>query len=989
MIGVAVAWLCWLPAAAAAQGTASLTGSVMDESKAVLPGATVTATEASTGRQYVAITDEQGEYRLPSVLPGTYRVQAELSGFATVVVPSVELLVGRSVALPFSLRVATLQETLTVVAEAPLITTRSAAVSGNIDRRQMEELPILGRNWLEMSLLVKGITANTMAGNRAGAARDDQFQLNVDGQQITQGISTSDTFGQPRISREAIAEYELSTSGYDVAQGRSVGIQVQAISRSGTNDVRGAVYGNFRDDSLNAKDFVAQRVLPYSNTQAGFSLGGPIVRNTLHYFGSYEYEREPNTAFVNPQVWANAAVSNITFATKQRQHLALVRGDYQMDPEDRVSMRATWWDSDVPFGGLGAGSYPTAAARSTRYNLSVNGNWSRVLSSRAVQEIRIGYTSYAFANQLGEGVPLTPVYRQAGFPDIGGTNFYPQTFYQRTPSFRYDLNMHAGTHDFKMGGEFLRRRDGADWPNNTRGIFGIQGQTAAEWARRFPLDAWNNPSRWDLSGMNVTQFNISFANDYLLDIPRDTYALWFGDTWRVNDKLTLNYGVRYDLDLGAMDVPGAIETPVLVSNGRDVNLDAGTHPGMRELTDFAPRVGVAYRIDDTLVIRGGAGLFYNYQESNLLTGFQQQITNERRFITVDIFNTTGRADFITNPLGGTTVQQYLSGAVPIPPAALRNLSQDYRNPRTFQANLGYQKQLGPVFGFDSDLLYNKGSNLGFDREVNVQYDAVTGFPKNINFPTTNANPRPNQQYASIRYFESTLESEYLSLANSFTRRMRNRWQAGGTYTRMFFNRDHGTNGFGYLATGNNPFCQTCEWGTAATYQRHTVRLNAIYDAPWGISVAAIYAFGSGTRSGTTYTNQVVSPVQTAGGFFGANRYVTGAAFTIPDSVVYPDGSTHSNYERLVDGTPTSYATGQQVPRNAFQGLPIHRFDLRLSKTVSIPGTPIRITGMLEAFNLFNRTNWGAYNTAVNLPTFGRPSSAFQPRTGQLAFRVAF
>jgi hypothetical protein len=972
-----------------AQGTASLSGTVTDDSRAVLPGVTITADEAASGRQYVSTSDATGQYRFPAVQPGTYRLRAELTGFASVVVEAVELLVGRDVAVPIGMRVATLQETLTVVASAPLVSTRTVAVTGNIDPRQMESLPILGRNWLDMSLLVKGITANTAQGNRAGVARDDQFQLNVDGQQITQGISTSDTFGQPPISREAIAEYEMSTSMYDVTQGRSVGVQVQAVSRSGTNDLHGAFYGNFRDDAFNAADKVAGRVLPYSNTQTGFSVGGPILRNRLHYFGSYEYEREPNTALFNPQAWSSAATSTLTFDTKRVEHMALVRADYQANSRDRLNVRWNLWDSDVPFGSTGGNFYPTAAAQSTRFNTNVNGTWSRVLGATAVQEVRVGYTRYEFANYLGEGVPLTPVYRQSGFPDVGGTNFYPQAFYTETlPSLRYDLSWHRGKHDLKIGGEYLRRRDGANWPNNTRGIFTIQGQTADQWARRFALDAWNDASRWDLSGLNVTQFNVSFANDYDLYIPRDTYAFWIGDTWQVNDRLTLNLGIRYDLDYGAMDVPGAIDTPVLVDNGFDpAGSDFGTYGGIRDPTNFAPRGGATYRVSDTFILRGGAGLYYAFQETNLLTGFQQQITNERQFATIDVFNAPFRPNFISDPLGDATIEDYLSGRLPLPPAALRNLNPDYANPRTLQATLGFQKQIGPIFGFDADLLYNKGSHLGFDREVNQQYGPVTGFPKNINFPTANANPRPNRQYASIRFFESTLESEYMSLATSVTRRLSGRWQASGTYTLMFYNRDHGTNGFGYLATGNNPFCQYCEWGTSTAYQQHTVRLNGIYRAPWDISLSGIYSFGSGNRSGTTYLNQVVSPVQTATGFFGANRFVTGPAFTVPDEVTYPDGTTHSNYDRLVSGTPTSYTTGEQVPRNAFRGRPVHNLDVRLEKTVRISN--LRLIGMVEVFNVFNATNWSAYNTAMNLATFGRPSMAYRPRTGQLAFRITY
>ena len=238
-------------------------GTVVDPSKSVVPGVTVTAIEISSGRQYVAVTDERGEYQLPNVDPGRYKLQAAIDGFATVVIPEVDLLVGQNATILFVLKVAALEESLTVTGETPVVDTTSTQLAGNIDRRQMAELPLQGRNWQELSLLVKGITANNVA-ERPGVGRDDQFQLNLDGQQITQRVAGSG-FGQPKISREAIAEFQIVTNLFDITQGRSTGIQVQAISRSGTNDLRGSVYGFFRNDRFNEADPVAGVVLPFSN----------------------------------------------------------------------------------------------------------------------------------------------------------------------------------------------------------------------------------------------------------------------------------------------------------------------------------------------------------------------------------------------------------------------------------------------------------------------------------------------------------------------------------------------------------------------------------------------------------------------------------------------------------------------------------------------------------------------------------------------------
>jgi hypothetical protein len=306
-----------------AQEAASVVGIVTDASRGVLPGVAVTATEVSSGRQYVAITDERGEYRLANVQAGTYRLQGEFPGLATIVIPQLELLVGQRATVPLALNVATLAQEVTVTSESPLVDTRSSQVAGNIDRRQMEELPIAGRNWMELSMLVRGVTGNDASiSSRPGTARDDQFQLNLDGQQMTQAIALSALFGQTRLSREAIAEFQILTNVFDVTQGRSGGLQVQAISRSGTNNLAGSLYGFFQSDKFNAADHVAGRVLPFSNQQAGGSLGGPIVRDRAQYFATYEYERQPNTFVPASRIHAlprGADQSGKTFAHDARR----------------------------------------------------------------------------------------------------------------------------------------------------------------------------------------------------------------------------------------------------------------------------------------------------------------------------------------------------------------------------------------------------------------------------------------------------------------------------------------------------------------------------------------------------------------------------------------------------------------------------------------------------------------------------------------------
>ena len=287
IIALTVAW----PAASQAQ-EAVLTGTVTDATGAVLPGATVLAVHEATGNTFESVTDANGAYRL-AVRVGVYRVTAQLSGFQTVTQTNIQLLLGQQASVNLELAPATLQETVTVTGEAPLIETASTTISANIDPRQMEELPINGRNWMDLALLTPGARRNESGGyvqNRQGYS-----QTTVDGQQVTTIYHSGGDNEQPQWSRDAIGEFAVVANRFDATQGRSAGMIVNAITKSGTNDFSGTVAGYFRNDRFNAEDFVADRVLPYSNQQTSVTFGGPIIRDRLHFFGAYEYEREPKT----------------------------------------------------------------------------------------------------------------------------------------------------------------------------------------------------------------------------------------------------------------------------------------------------------------------------------------------------------------------------------------------------------------------------------------------------------------------------------------------------------------------------------------------------------------------------------------------------------------------------------------------------------------------------------------------------------------------
>ncbi len=946
-------------AAPAAAQQASITGTVADSTDLPLPGVTVVVTNGDTGVPMTVVSDARGEYRVQRLSPGRYTIRAELSGFNTVVLEGIELLVGQSATIPVRLDVAQLNETLVVTGEAPLVDTTSSQVSGNVDRRQMEDLPLQGRNWIELSKMVKGITANTIT-NTPGVA-DDHFQLNLDGQQITQKVAGSG-FGQPRFSREAIAEFQIVTNLFDITQGRSLGTQVQAVSRAGTNTPAGSFYGNFRHDGLNAADPLSGTVLPYENRQIGGTFGGPIVRDRMHYFVSYEDEREPGSIFRTL-----SALPGQSFETSYEigQSSFLGRVDSQLTNNDRLSIRASRWDWSNPQVG---GNHPSTASAQTKDATSILATWTHVLGSGAMQEIRVGYNDFTWENRPQPGLE-TVEYRFPGLT-VGGPYNFPQILGQDNLEARYDFNLHKGRHDIKLGAEVMWINNSGIWNIQQRGIMfftSVPGDLTA----RIPQDAAMDPARWDFSGLEALaqRFDQNFhAGDWSIEVPRPTWALWFGDNWRMTDSLTLNYGVRWDVDLGATDPPDVIESTIPIDNGL-YSGDFGFKRGTRDLKNVAPRVGFAWNVGGTsqLVIRGGSGLYFATPVSNVT--FSPQIYSQMVTAT---FPNDGLPGFVDDPTRGvTTYEQALAAA---PAQSPRIISPDFRNPYTWQSSLGFQVQLAEGLGFEADVTHYEGRREARTIDPNLFYDPVTGY---------NLNPalgRPHPDYGVISTFVSNGRSNQTMLSMGLNRRFRNRFQAGATYALMLQMHDDGGISYG-SSNGNNTFDRAGEWATSTEFQRHTVRGWVMFQPGWGMTTSVSYSFGSGNRYAATIATQPF-------GKTGANRLNLTASGEPTNAIVIP--------EAVLDRWhgPAVIESGQIIPRNALAGMPVHQLDVRVQKSIGLAGS-FKVDLIGEVFNVFNHANYSTYATslsatsAATLAQFGRPTAASSSRQGQLAFRVSF
>ena len=1004
-VSILVAVLCLAASVARAQEGAII-GSAVDDTKAVLPGVNITATDQETGRVATAITNEKGEFRLLRLLPGKYTVTAELSGFSSVVLKDVELLVGNTLAIPFTMKLAQVSETLTVIGETPLVDTASSQVAGNVDRRQMEELPLQGRNWMELAKLVKGVTANDVI-NTPGVGRDDDFQLNLDGQQITQKIAGSG-FGQPRFSRESIAEFQIATL-FDVTQGRSTGIEVQAITRSGTNRNTGSVYGFFRSDKFNAKDAVANKVLPYQNQQVGAAFGGPIVKDKIHYFASYEYEREPGTISTTPAIFQVAGQAPLTYEIpyKNNQKSLLARVDDQVTSKDRLTIRGSRWDWENPFV-LGAGGHPSNSSIQTKNATNIVGIWNKVISDNKVSELRVGWNNFDWTNNPQPGLENTIQYDFSGL-SVGKPYNYPQLFHQNNFESRYDLNWHHNTHDLKIGGEYLQVKHTGTWFIQRVGRMSFNANPSPALLNQiFPASAWNDPSKWNLALLpiaNVRTFDPNYhSGDWGIDVPRPTWAVWIGDNWRLSNKLTVNYGIRWDDDYNVASPPDVVLNSIPIDNRASLaktdipgmtDTDIGFRANIRDNTNFAPRAGFTYNVGagNDLVIRGGTGLYYTTPVSNMTFSpqiYSQMITAS--FLPPSSGLCADGSQWITNPSCG--VKDFNQAKAAAPAQSPRVISPDYQNPLTWQSSIGFQKQINTVTAFEADLTHFNQYRDTRTIDPNLFFDPNTGY--SVNPAAVGGVPnRPNKSYTQVAYFVSTGRRDQTLLSMGLNRRFKSNFQAGMTYAYMFSLHDDGN--IGYTSPGsNNPFDYLDgEYATSLDFQRNTIRVHALYRTVWGISTAVSYFYGSGNRFQALIAG---SPY----GKPGNNRLNLTAAGGATSPIVIPTSATLANGD-VIDiasrfNDVTTIPSGYTIARNALEGLPLHKVDIRVTKDFKIVGTS-KVSLIAEVFNLFNHHNYGSYNTQVSATAaattaiFGQPQqnlgNAYVPRQAQLAFRVGF
>jgi hypothetical protein len=927
---------------------AEVSGTVHDGSGAILPGVTITATHVATQQVRTTVTGERGTFLLTALPVGIYQIRAELAGFTPVAFTDYRLSIGDSTRLDVVLKPASFEETVMVVGGAPLVDTTKSTLAGRIDQTQIEELPVNGRNWLNFAALAPGVKGDTSGAPQAGVgAGRIGSKVFVDGAS-TQTFSTVGT--QTEVSKDVIGEFEVLVNRFDAQVGHSGSVIVNALTKSGTNTFSGSGFYYLRDDSLNAKDPFTGKVEPYRNVQFGVTGGGPIIRGKTQFFGSYERQAEPTTKSAN----TGFSALDQSISADDTKNMYFARVDHSLTGNHRVSARMNRYDRDQPFLNTGGSVVPSA---STNFNITTyrwNGGLNSVFGNNFVNQVLVNYTDSeqffsrtdcGFAPAEGECPTHTfPAVRIGPQPNVG-FELHNWFMIRNDASFFFEK---GGRHNVKVGGEITRGHVIIFFPNATNGVF-FYNQNPSNLAN---CCAGANQATWDKSQFPTpARYNVGLG-DFQTKAPNTQYALYYQDDWSVRPRLTLNLGLRYDLEVGSL--------------AHD-QLGLAVEPSENDIDNIQPRVGFAWDLlgSGRTVVRGGGGKYYDQVYLNLT--YNQRLQNSGQNVNVTVFNTNNDPNFANDPLGGRGFEELKDSG------GLRNVSRIQKGaeqPHTWSGSIGVAHQFTNTLALATDYVYQRSSAMLVNVDSNL-FRGPNGFPlpiNNGNFPELGGPVvgagRPNPNFGSITDYTFQGEARYHGLQVALTKRMADSHQYGVTYL-LSKNEDTG-------ASANNPFDIAAEFGRSGQDQRHRLTANWVVRLPYDINFNGILFAASGQAISASTGGVDIN----GDGNSGGDRPICGL-------------DPRFNVGCAALGIPN----GERVPRNPHFSDAVARLDIRISKALQL--NTVRIEPMFEVFNLFNRENYdpGAYQISLANARFGQPGRSsglpYQPRQMQVGVKMVF
>ena len=1077
-----------LPAPAAAQALyGTLAGTVVDDSGAAIPGATVTATNEGTGLVVSGVSDATGGYAIRNLQPGTYTLKASLQGFKEFVQTGIPIAQNDVVRIPARLEVGALTESVTVTTEAALLQTDKADVSVNLKPAEVVNLPLNQyRNYQALMNLVPGATP-TAFQNAQTDTPARSLTTNVNGTNRNNNVTRIDGAASINVwlphhsgyvaPAETIETVNISTNSFDASQGMTGGAAISVATKSGTNEIRGSAFYFRNQDELNARQqyFSAADNPDGSLTIAGGTIGGPILKNRLFYFGGWERNAERRSSisiYTVPTAKMRqgdfsevaAALPNFRLYDPSTGNPATGAGRSQFEgaiiPADRIS----------PIGQRILNAYPLPNAPGTnsglqnnyeiarfpkadRDNYDLKVNWNRTsanqiwgkfsmmdaevldlfylpfeeagggdtnikvwsigqtytLSPTFIWDATVGFTGMTHSSHgpdfgtnygLDWGIPGA---NNAGVTGPGSTGQYAD-FYSGMPAFgtgmstlgnnagwtpvtreerNYTVSTNvtkvAGRHEIRAGFDFVKL--GLDhWQpeiNNPRGSFSFGGDITG--TPGYADVGWNSTATTLLGLLSSygksNQFEIMTGRE-------DQYGLYINDRWQVNDKLTLNYGVRYEYyplmkraDRGIEQLDFDTWTVRLgCVGGNPCELD-GLTP---KKNLFAPRVGAAYRLNDDTVVRAGYGRTFNPMPwSRPIRGFYP--------LTI-AYSGAGPNGFI--PFGpvaegipGAPNPDVASGNVPLPRGV------DMRTPEPGNIERGT---------IDSWNVFIE-RRLPGDLSLSAGYVGTAtnnGYADwNLNYAETGGNTQ-RQYYtqagnAGVNLWGSRTKARYHSLQVALNRPFKNGLLLKGAYTLSRARNEADDDGWTGL-TWNQPSQMHRNYALAGYDRPHMLQLGFVYELPWMREESGVLAqivknwqingIGSWLSGRPFSVGGDNGLLQQVGGFQSAN--VAGD----PSGGFGEAGPNEQWYDPSAFSQPGN-AWGNSG-RNQFRGP--SNWNLDFSVFRGFPFGRYRLEFRAEAANVFNHMQWANPVTGLTDPNFMRIRGWYNtPRRVQFGLRFAF
>ncbi|WP_158615456.1 TonB-dependent receptor [Acidipila sp. EB88] len=954
-----------------AQTYGGVSGTVRDASHAVVEGAKVAATNLSTNAVVTAVSSREGFYTFPNLSVGTYSIAASNTGFSTQVQQGVHINVASAVTLDFTLAPGEVAQSVQVSSQALAIDTTSAALGHTMDTRQIDELPMNGRDYARLSLLTPGAVARSsyIADLSFDGLHTVHNQFSIDGIDASRVDQPYMANGYERGARlltgslETVAEFKVQTSGYQAQYGRAAGSEVNIVTKSGGNHVHGELYDYFRNDALDASNFFALTKPEFRFNDFGANISGPIRHDKTFYFVNYEGSRQlvgitangtvPSAKLISevqatsPQLapilaqmpagtapTANDLVDNYTTnaVSNVREDTGSVRVDQIFSEKDAAFGRLNINDTNT-FGPLfgvtssafGVNDHQIVPIRTTNFAL----HESHVFNPHMVNDTLVGMQRWVSTINSYEDVPNTTITGLTISPGNQGLYFQAGTSFQYGDTLTY---VH-GQHTIKTGGSVYRiqvNRSSSDYDSI---LFAS-------------IDDFIHDR---LATASITVGDPGHGT-------RATQLGFFGqDTWQLRSNLTMDYGLRYDIETVPHDSHYATQT-------YDPSTGMLDHPGGSYFhinnKNFQPRLGFAWQPTPKTVVRTAVGLFFQAYP----VGFGSY--------NVPLNNIAGNVSLnsATVPTLGYPYTPYLSDNTAAAPTVY-GFPTHKPDIYSEQWNFSVAYQLAANTGVEVAYVGNHGVNLWREEDVNYASN-VTGV-------------RPNAAFSDIYLETNSGFSSYSGLQLSIIRRVTQGLHVEGAYTygHVIDNvQDQGL--FASEPQNNNDIA--AERGNGSGDIRHNFSFNLLYDLPMGsghrflstpLGVASTLVSGWQVNALGLIHSGIADNVAYGGNSYGNGDFTNQR----PDQVFgQPEYAPNRSYRQFFNPAAwTAPATGTfgNSPRNSVYGPGLAQIDSALVKETPL-GEGRSVEFRSEFFNMFNHPNFGQPDSTYGDATFGQIFSTF-------------